>query len=409
MVTVTEKVLMPTLRFSEFKEPWEAHKVSQLTIRFVNPVAVDSVGEYREIGIRSHGKGLFHKQKIAGSVLGNKRVFWVKPNCFIVNIVFAWEQAIAKTTEAELGFIASHRFPMYEPLVGKANVDFLVYFFKRKKGKNILELASPGGAGRNKTLGQKEFEKTKLIVPKVIEQQKIANFLTLVDTKIQQLKRKQTLMQQYKKGLMKQLFSRQLRFKDDDEMGYPDWDDGTLGEVAENIMYGMNAASKKFDGKNKYLRITDIDEVTRQFKDKSLTSPNGDLEKKYRLNKGDVVFARTGASVGKSYLHDSTDDVVYFAGFLIRFSITKSFPYFIFLQTHTSEYQRWVKIMSMRSGQPGINAEEYKRLPIKLPCLAEQKKLAEFLGATDMKAQSLSKQITQAETFKKGLLQQMFV
>ena len=62
-------------------------------------------------------KGLFYKEPVTGAALGNKSVFWIEPDCFIVNIVFAWEQAIGKTTQAEVGMIASHRFPMYRPLI----------------------------------------------------------------------------------------------------------------------------------------------------------------------------------------------------------------------------------------------------------------------------------------------------
>ena len=77
------------------------------------PVNVEPDKEYVQIGIRSHGKGLFYKEPVLGKALGNKQVFWIQPNCFILNVVFAWEQAITKTTENEIGMIGSHRFPMY--------------------------------------------------------------------------------------------------------------------------------------------------------------------------------------------------------------------------------------------------------------------------------------------------------
>ena len=147
---------IPALRFPDFEDDWQLKKIGTLTERVSNPVDVQDKELYSQIGIRSHGKGIFYKEAVSGKSLGNKRVFWVKENTFIVNIVFDWEQAVAKTTEKEIGMIASHRFPMYSPVDTQSNLDYLLHFFLTRKGKSLLELASPGGAGRNKTLGQKE-------------------------------------------------------------------------------------------------------------------------------------------------------------------------------------------------------------------------------------------------------------
>jgi type I restriction enzyme S subunit len=141
-------------------------------------VNVEPNTEYREIGIRSHGKGIFHKKLVQGNKLGNKRVFWVDEKCFIVNIVFAWEQAIAMTSENERGLIASHRFPMYKPKNDLIYLDYLLAFYQSPRGKFQLNLASPGGAGRNKTLGQKEFSQSLIPLPTIYEQQKIAEILS---------------------------------------------------------------------------------------------------------------------------------------------------------------------------------------------------------------------------------------
>lgn len=168
---------------------------------------------YQEIGIRSHAKGIFHKEPVTGKSLGNKSVFWIEPDCFVVNIVFAWEQAVAKTTEAEVGMIASHRFPMYKPKEGILDLDYLLYFFKSAKGKNLLELASPGGAGRNKTLGQSEFLKLKIPVPSIEEQKKIVRLLNAADKEIELQKKKIEAIKLQKKGLMQQLLTGKKRLK----------------------------------------------------------------------------------------------------------------------------------------------------------------------------------------------------
>lgn len=173
-------------------------------------------------------------------------------------------------------------------------------------------------------------------------------------------------------------------------------------------MYGMNAAAMAFDGKNKYIRITDIDDETRTFLPAPLTSPNGDIESKFKLQNGDIVFARTGASVGKSYLYNQKDGNVFFAGFLVKFSVSKSHPYFVFSQTLTGNYDSWVKVMSMRSGQPGINAEEYKEFKFFVPRIEEQTKIANFLTAIDEKITQLTQKYDLLVQYKKGVMQQIF-
>ena len=187
-----------------------------------------------------------------------------------------------------------------------------------------------------------------------------------------------------------------------------EWEEKRLGNISKNIAYGMNAAATDYDGKHKYLRITDIDDESGIFVPNPLTSPKGDIFDKYKLEKGDLVFARTGASVGKSYLYNLLDGKLYYAGFLIRFSIDKANPYFIFLQTQLSKYRKWVKVYSMRSGQPGINAEEYKSYKVLLPSSNEQQKIASFLSKIDKRISLLKQKQDTLSQYKKGVMQQLF-
>lgn len=167
----------------------------------------------------------------------------------------------------------------------------------------------------------------------------------------------------------------------------------------------MNAAAVKYDGKHKYIRITDIDEETSAFIPNPLSSPDGEFEQKYLVKENDILFARTGASVGKSYLYNPNDGELYFAGFLIRARIKPEYNgTFIYYQTKSKKYDRWVKLTSMRSGQPGINSQEYSGYPIAITGKVEQDKIADFLQLIDNRIAVQNKIISKYETLIKGII-----
>ena len=164
------------------------------------------------------------------------------------------------------------------------------------------------------------------------------------------------------------------------------WEQRKLGEVASSFEYGLNAAAKEFDGVNKYLRITDIDDSSRVFKDDDLTSPDTDLSTAggYQLHDGEILFARTGASVGKSFIYRESDGLVYYAGFLIRAKVKPEYDSeFIFQNTLGASYEKYIQITSQRSGQPGVNAQEYAEYTFLVPDYTEQKKIGGFLRQID--------------------------
>ena len=191
-----------------------------------------------------------------------------------------------------------------------------------------------------------------------------------------------------------------------------EWKKVKLKDVTESIEYGLNASAKEFDGENKYIRITDIDDVSRKFKEDSLTSPDINVSEcdNYLLCEKDILFARTGASVGKTYLYDMKDGKVYFAGFLIRARIKEKFDSkFIFQNTLTNRFTQYVKVTSQRSGQPGVNGKEYGEYELYLPKYEEQQAIGAYFSNLDNLINSYQEKISQLETLKKKLLQDMFI
>ena len=303
----------PKLRFPEFKDLWNNYKIEDMFDRVGTPVDLDDAQTYREIGIRSHGKGIFHKEETTASEIGNKRVFWVEPNCFVVNIVFAWERAVAKTTEDENGMIASHRFPMYKPKKDVVDLDYITEYFITKRGQNVLMLASPGGAGRNKTLGQNEFAKSVVKLPSLPEQQKIADFLSTIDTVIEKQKATVEVWEERKKGVMQKLFSQEVRFKADDGSEFPDWEEKSFEQVFSNLnnsTFSRDCLNYE-NGNVKYIHYGDIlvkFGATVNVTDCIVPYVNDDLncEKYNTLENGDVVIV-TGDNHGSIVRYTFTE------------------------------------------------------------------------------------------------------
>jgi hypothetical protein len=159
----------------------EAHRLGELIERIRRPIVVQPDENYREIGIRSHGRGIFHKDTVSGSDLGSKRIFAIEPGDLVFNIVFAWEGAVAVASASEEGRCASHRFPTYRPIARTCDVQFLALLFESRQGRRILELASPGSAGRNRTLNQSTMLSAKVLVPRLAEQLRIVDLVGAAD------------------------------------------------------------------------------------------------------------------------------------------------------------------------------------------------------------------------------------
>lgn len=400
---------VPKMRFPDFKGEWNIHKTEELFDRIADGVDVRLDKYYQEIGIRSHGKGIFHKTPALGKALGNKRVFWIKKNVFILNIVFAWEQAVAKTTDDEIGMIASHRFPMFEPKKNLANLEYFLWFFLTQKGKYLLGMASPGGAGRNKTLGQKAFAELNVVHPSLPEQQKIASFLSAVDQKIQQFTRKKELLEQYKKSVMQKIFSREIRFQDKNGKDYPDWEEKQLGEVASFTKgKGISKDDVARDGQIECIRYGELYTVYSEIISDVWSATNVNSSELVLSKKNDVIIP----SSGETHIDLATASCVHKDGVALGgdINIIRTKQNGIYLAYYLNNAKKHdIARLAQGSSVIHLYSTHLKSLKLSLPSVEEQKQIASFLSNIDKKIESIQTQLSQTQTFKKGLLQQMFV
>ena len=245
-----------------------------------------------------------------------------------------------------------------------------------------------------------------LHLPSLKEQTHIADFLKKLDERITSQEKLVASLKKYKRGLVSQILKQRLAISHEDN----EWKEVCLSDVAEGFEYGLNAAATAYDGKHKYIRITDIDDDTHTYINQDPVSPSGAFEERYRVRENDILFARTGASVGKSYLYRKNDGDLFFAGFLIRIHVKEGVDgEYVFLNTLTEEYDKWVLLESARSGQPGINAEQYRKYRFKLPSLNTQRRISTIARNIDVQIQKEALHLRLLQKQKVGLLQQLFI
>ena len=290
------------------------------------------------------------------------------------------------------------------------DTQFIAYSIYRMLQKESTQLQGTSIKGITK----EDLLSKKISLPEIEEQSAIGSLFRTLDNLLSSYKDNLANYQSLKVTMLSKMFPKTGQTVPEIRLdGFEgEWEKVKLKDVTDSIEYGLNASAKEFDGENKYIRITDIDDVSRKFKEDSITSPDINVSEcdNYLLCEKDILFARTGASVGKTYLYDIKDGKVYFAGFLIRARIKEKFDSkFIFQNTLTDRFTQYVKVTSQRSGQPGVNGKEYGEYELYLPKYEEQQAIGSYFCNLDNLISAHQEKISQLETLKKKLLQDMFI
>ena len=292
--------------------------------------------------------------------------------------------------------------------------DFYVHYFEAGlMNKEIQAFAQEGARNHGLlNISVDDFFNSNLLNPPLSEQKKIAEILATQDRVIELKEKLIAEKQSQKKYLMSVLLGDDFKkpFKlNGVTIDKKKWRDVSLSDCClSEGQYGLNAPACAFkDNLPKYIRITDIDEDGR-YNRSSVAYVDVDDYENYLLNENDVLLVRTGSTTGKSYLYDKNDGKLVYAGFLIRFNLNPEFvdKRVVYACLNTNSYWKWVGVMSMRSGQPGINATEYSKYRFKIPLdKKEQKAIADILSAADEEISLLQKDLEQEKLKKKSLMQ----
>jgi type I restriction enzyme S subunit len=183
------------------------------------PQSVAPTGPFRALGVRSHGKGTFTRVDDLDALASDKSVYRVEPNRFIVNIVFAWEGAVAITSEEDAGALVSHRFPTFSVNEELLDLDYFRHVIRTEGFRQLLALASPGGAGRNKTLNRQVVLRFEICLPPLPEQRRIAAALTTLERRAKSLQSYYLCLLKQRKALASGLLAGCLRVPDAERLG----------------------------------------------------------------------------------------------------------------------------------------------------------------------------------------------
>jgi type I restriction enzyme S subunit len=280
---------------------------------------------------------------------------------------------------------------------------FLSISLGNRDAQKQLVSKSSGLAESQTNISQKILLNTKLLFPQFPEQQKIASFLSAVDEKIQQLSKKETLLKEYKKGVMQQLFSGQLRFKDENGKDYPDWDWVSGNELFDNI------SDKKHNSDLPILAITqDQGAIPRELINYQMTVTEASVASYKVVQKGDFIISLRTFQGGIEF--SDYHGICSPAYNILRpnsENVDRAF-YRFYLKTSFYIRQLQKNLEGIRDGKM-ISYKYFSEIKVPFPSKLEQQKIARYLSGIDTKIESVNNQITQTQTFKKGLLQQLFV
>lgn len=397
---------VPKLRFKEFTDEWKQTPLKNIIYSNIIE-APKPTTDYIRLGIRSHCKGTFHELVKIENILSADKMYIVPKNNLILNITFAWEQAIAITDDNDEGKYISNRFPTFA-FKDNQLPTFYKYIIPQKRLKYDLNVASPGGAGRNRVLNKKLFLSIPVNIPLLKEQNKIANFLTTVDKKITNLENTIISLENQKKGLLQQIFSQKLRFKDKNGNNYPNWEKKKLGDIG-SFSRGGNLSKSDLSKKGTSCILygelyTYYNEFATEIKSKTLNTTNLVLSKKY-----DVLLPLSGETAEDISTCTCIffDDIALGSDLLIFRSSFFDGRFMSLLLKYKYKY----KIAQIAQGKSIVHISEknIKNINIKIPCIEEQQNIADFILIFTKKLENQKAQLEHWKQIKKGLLQQMFV
>ncbi|MDZ5253771.1 restriction endonuclease subunit S [Clostridium sp. LIBA-8841] len=390
---------VPKLRFKGFEDEWKKYKADDL---FINISDKKHNGELNVLSV-TQDKGVLLREELeidikfdVESVKNYKRVkagdFIISLRSFQGGFEISNQEGLISPAYTVFNFKDSEKF----------NSKYFSYIFK--SSRFIKKLAGLiYGVRDGKAISFTDFKTMTFFCPSLEEQEKIANFLSKVDSIIEKQEKKVEYWNSYKKGMMQKIFSQKIRFKDENGRDYPEWEEKKLGSVCSMFSGGTPASKNKmyYDGDIPFIRSAEINLCTTELKLSELGLKNSSAK---MVDKGDLLYALYGATsgeVGIARMKGAINQAI-----LCIKSKEIINCYLLNLLRYNKE-----KIIEtyIQGGQGNLSAAIIKELSFNFPCLVEQNRIAKFLSNIDNIIEKENQKLEELRKWKKGLLQQMFV
>ena len=410
---------VPELRFKGFEDEWEKIHLSDSVERVVRKNKGNVTNRPLTISAQY---GLVNQEEFFNKVVASKNL---EGYYLLNNGEFAYNKsysngypfgAIKRLDKYKNGAVST----LYICFKPKLNVDsdFLTQYFESSKWYREVSMVAVEGARNHGLLniGVSDFFDTIHRFPSLQEQEKIANFLSKVDSIIEKQEKKVEYWNSYKKGMMQKIFSQKIRFKDGNGRDYPEWEEEKLGGIGQTYT-GLSGKTKDDFGfgNGKYITYVNI------FKNTKVDINMFDLvdikkdEKQNKVLKGDILFtasSETPNEVGMASVCDNNIENLYLNSFCFGFRLNskKDIDYiFIGYLLRSPSLRKKISILAQGSTRYNLSKSEFMKIKIQIPCLEEQRKIVNFLSNIDNIIEKENKKLEELKQWKKGLLQQMFV
>lgn len=400
---------VPKLRFPEFSMEWEEKKLGEVTtyVDYRGRAPTKTEEGHFLVTAKNIKKGFIDYECSKEYVAENDYLNVMSKGLpEIGDVLFTTEAPMGNVAQVDDKNIAlAQRVIKFRSKKMISNLYLLHYMLSAIFQKSISE-KSIGTTVQG--ISGKELHRIRLAFPSLHEQQKIASFLSAVDTKINQLTHKKELLEQYKKGVMQKIFSQELRFKDEDGSEFPEWEEKQLGEIGDfKSGIGFPETEQGGDSGVPFFKVSDMNLIDNTFYMKSANHYVTDKQiskLKFKVIKeASIIFAKVGAAI---FLERKRIAVNFLIDNNMMAFTPKANLLFMKYIFDTIKLSKYAQVGAL----PSYNASDLKIIKVKIPFSKdEQHKIANFLSAIDTKIDFIAKQLEEAKNFKKGLLQQMFV
>ncbi len=405
----------PLVRFPEFKDAWEHKRLNELLseakkrnedLKYGKDEVLSVSGE---LGIVNQIEHL--GRSYAGVSVHQYHVVEVGDIVYTKSPLKANPFGIIKLNKGKAG-IVSTLYAVYKVIQKTAYGPFIDYYFSLDANTNrYLRPLVKKGAKNDMKINNAYVLNDRIFAPTIPEQQRIASFFKTLDDKITLLNKKKTILQNYKSTVVQKLFSKEIRFKNDNGKNYPDWKDTTISKIATVFAGATPSTTKKefWDGEIRWMNSGELNlkrvyEVENRITELGLKSSSTKLLPKYCVLIGLAGQGKTRGTVAMNFVELCTNQSI--AAIPPN---EKVFDSEFLFHNLDNRYNELRSLSKGDGGRGGLNLQIIKAMNIKLPCLEEQKKISKFLQQVDLKIKYVETQSEQTIQYKKGLLQKMFI